>query len=81
MFIFIEKAPPDGVAEYVIFSIENHIFPSPCDSLIEMFNHNCLNISKENQYNNKIKVIKRVSFGICSFDYFRNRTLHCTSLT
>ena len=28
MFIFIEKAPPDGVAEYVIFSIENHIFPS-----------------------------------------------------
>ena len=28
MYIFIEKAPPDGVAEYVIFSIENHIFPS-----------------------------------------------------
>ena len=28
MFIFIEKAPPDGVTEYVIFSIENHIFPS-----------------------------------------------------
>ena len=26
MFIFIEKAPPDGVAEYVIFGIENHIF-------------------------------------------------------
>ena len=25
---FIEKAPPDGVAEYVIFGIENHIFPS-----------------------------------------------------
>ena len=31
--------------------------------------------------NNKIKVIKRVSFGIRSFDYFRNRILHCTSLT
>ena len=25
---FIEKAPPNGVAEYVIFGIENHIFPS-----------------------------------------------------
>lgn len=31
--------------------------------------------------NNKIKVIKRVSFGVRSFDYFRNRILHCTSLT
>ena len=31
--------------------------------------------------NNKIKVIKRVSFGIRNFDYFRNRILHCSSLT
>lgn len=31
--------------------------------------------------NNKIKVIKRVSFGVRNFDYFRNRILHCTSLT
>ena len=31
--------------------------------------------------NNKIKVIKRVSFGVRSFDYFRNRILHCASLT
>ena len=31
--------------------------------------------------NNKIKVIKRVSFGIRNFDYFRNRILHCASLT
>ena len=31
--------------------------------------------------NNKIKVIKRVSFGVRNFDYFRNRILHCASLT
>lgn len=31
--------------------------------------------------NNKIKVIKRVSFGVRSFDYFRNRILHCASLS
>ena len=31
--------------------------------------------------NNRIKVIKRVSFGIRNFDYFRNRILHCASLT
>ena len=31
--------------------------------------------------NNRIKVIKRVSFGIRNFDYFRNRILHCVSLT
>ena len=31
--------------------------------------------------NNKIKVIKRVSFGVSNFDYFRNRILHCASLT
>ena len=31
--------------------------------------------------NNRIKVIKRVSFGVRSFDYFRNRILHCASLT
>ena len=30
---------------------------------------------------NKIKVIKRVSFGVRSFDYFRNRMVHCASLT
>ena len=29
--------------------------------------------------NNKIKVIKRVSFGIRNFDYFRNRILHCSA--
>ena len=31
--------------------------------------------------NNKIKVIKRVSFGVRNFDYFRNRILHCASLS
>lgn len=29
--------------------------------------------------NNKIKVIKRVSFGIPNFEYFRNRILHCSA--
>ncbi|HHU73359.1 MAG TPA: transposase, partial [Clostridiales bacterium] len=27
-------------------------------------------------YNNKIKVLKRVSFGIRNFERFRNRILH-----
>ncbi len=30
-------------------------------------------------FNNKIKVLKRVSFGIKNFHRFRNRIIHCTS--
>lgn len=30
-------------------------------------------------FNNKIKVLKRVSYGIKNFDRFRNRILHCTN--
>ena len=29
-------------------------------------------------FNNKIKVLKRISFGIKNFDRFRNRILHCS---
>ncbi|MCG4586728.1 transposase, partial [Anaerosalibacter bizertensis] len=30
-------------------------------------------------FNNKIKVLKRISFGLKNFYRFRNRILHCTS--
>ena len=30
-------------------------------------------------YNNKIKVLKRVCYGIRNFETFRNRILHCVS--
>lgn len=30
-------------------------------------------------FNNKIKVLKRISFGIRNFERFRNRILHCTN--
>ncbi len=30
-------------------------------------------------FNNKIKVLKRISFGIKNFNRFRNRIIHCTS--
>ncbi|MFY9357473.1 MAG: transposase, partial [Defluviitoga tunisiensis] len=29
-------------------------------------------------FNNKIKVLKRISFGLKNFYRFRNRILHCT---
>lgn len=30
-------------------------------------------------FNNKIKVLKRISFGVRNFERFRNRILHCTN--
>jgi transposase len=30
-------------------------------------------------FNNKIKVLKRVSFGLKNFHRFRNRIIHCTN--
>ena len=47
---FIEKTPPDGVVDSMIFEIENHRIPSHYDLHIKNFNSDELKFLIEYQY-------------------------------
>ena len=46
------------------------------DEILNAFKYGFTNGPTEG-FNNKIKVLKRISFGVSNFHIFRNRILHC----
>ena len=54
LFNFIEKTPPDGVVDSMIFEIENHRISSHYDLHIKNFNSDELKFLIEYQYDNTV---------------------------
>ena len=65
LFNFIEKTPPDGVVDSMIFEIENHRIPSHYDLHIKNFNSDELKFLIESQYNiqKERAVLQHAPFG------------------
>ena len=91
-FLFLMHSPNSGVAEelladWIYRAESSHLSEfRECTRAIHNWDKLILNsfdVSFTNGYtegcNNKIKVLKRVCYGVRNFPRFRNRVLHCTS--
>lgn len=72
---WIESAEGSGIAEFKKCA---NTYKNWINEIKNAFRYGYTNGPTEG-FNNKIKVLKRISFGIKNFKRFRNRIIHCTN--
>jgi len=73
-FDWIKTAESSGISEFESCA---KTFRTWSSGILNAFKYKYTNGPTEG-YNNKIKVLKRISFGIRNFERFRTRILHCS---